>query len=115
MVELLARAARPLSQLVAELPAYRLLKRQVPVRAELSAATLEHVRKTLSAEALRVETIDGVKAYFDEGWVLVRPSGTEPLFRVFAESRTGVGVQRLSERGVEIVRQFVQDSARTGA
>jgi phosphomannomutase / phosphoglucomutase len=115
MVELLARAGRPLSQLVAEMPAYRLLKRQVPVSPELRDATLEHVRKVLSAEAVRVETIDGVKAYFDEGWVLVRPSGTEPLFRVFAESRTGAGVQRLSERGVSVVRQFVEDATRKNA
>jgi len=115
MVELLARGGRPLSQLVAEMPAYRLLKRQVAVGAELRTAAMAHVLKTLSAEALRVDTIDGVKAYFDEGWVLVRPSGTEPLFRVFAESRTGAGVQRLSERGVAVVRQFLEDSARVSA
>ena len=70
------------------MPAYRLLKRNVLVDPQIRYATLEHVRVRLSAEADRVETKDGVKAYFRDGWVLVRPSGTEPLFRVFAESRT---------------------------
>jgi phosphomannomutase/phosphoglucomutase len=115
MVELLARGGRPLSQLVAEMPAYRLLKRQVPVSPELRDAAMDHVLKTLSAEATRVETLDGVKAYLDDGWVLVRPSGTEPLIRVFAESRTGAGVQQLSERGVAVVRQFLEASSRAKA
>ncbi|MCI4365910.1 MAG: phosphoglucosamine mutase [Thermoplasmata archaeon] len=106
MLELLAASGRPLSELVAEMPAYRLLKRNVPVGPEQLKSTLEHVRKSLGGEADRIETIDGVKAYYPDGWVLVRPSGTEPLFRVFAESRTAEGVQRLSDRGVAVVLEF---------
>ena len=33
-----------------------------------------------------VETIDGFKYYIDNGWLLVRPSGTEPLVRFYAEA-----------------------------
>jgi phosphomannomutase len=33
-----------------------------------------------------VETIDGFKYYVDNGWLLVRPSGTEPLIRFYAEA-----------------------------
>ena len=36
----------------------------------------------------RVDTKDGVKLYFDDdtSWMLVRPSGTEPLLRIYFES-----------------------------
>jgi phosphomannomutase/phosphoglucomutase len=35
----------------------------------------------------KVETIDGAKIWIDEEtWILVRPSGTEPLVRMYAES-----------------------------
>jgi phosphomannomutase len=34
-----------------------------------------------------VVTLDGVKAYRDGGWVLVRRSGTEPIIRIFAEAK----------------------------
>ncbi|MCI4373071.1 MAG: phosphoglucosamine mutase [Thermoplasmata archaeon] len=114
MLELLARSGRPLSELVAEMPAYRLLKRKVDVDPRVRTAALEHVRHALTAEAQRVETTDGVKAYFPEGWVLVRPSGTEPLFRVFAESRTAAGVQKLSERGIAVIREFIDRPTGTG-
>jgi phosphomannomutase len=32
------------------------------------------------------DTKDGVKLYFDNSWILVRPSGTEPLLRIYFES-----------------------------
>jgi phosphomannomutase/phosphoglucomutase len=35
----------------------------------------------------RVETIDGAKIWVDdETWIMIRPSGTEPIIRVYAES-----------------------------
>ena len=37
----------------------------------------------------RVETIDGFKFFFDENsWIMIRPSGTEPVLRTYAEAPT---------------------------
>ena len=37
----------------------------------------------------RIETIDGFKYFFDEdSWVMIRPSGTEPVLRTYAEAPT---------------------------
>ena len=39
-----------------------------------------------SWKVLRVETIDGFKYHFDhEQWLMIRPSGTEPVLRIYAE------------------------------
>jgi len=47
-----------------------------------------------------VEVIDGVKYLLaDESWLLIRPSGTEPVLRVYAEARSPEGVERLLEFG----------------
>jgi phosphomannomutase len=43
----------------------------------------------------RVETKDGFKLFVDNGWVLVRPSGTEPLIRYYAEADTPEKVEAL--------------------
>jgi phosphomannomutase len=44
---------------------------------------------------LRVETKDGFKLFVENGWVLVRASGTEPLIRFYAESDTPENVESL--------------------
>ena len=37
---------------------------------------------------VKTETIDGFKFYFDEdSWIMIRPSGTEPVLRTYAEAK----------------------------
>jgi len=59
----------------------------------------------------RVEEInpaDGVKALFEDGsWLLMRPSGTEPKLRVYAEGETETVVTELLEAGHDIVEPLV--------
>ena len=50
----------------------------------------------------RIETKDGFKLFIENGWVLVRASGTEPLIRFYAEAETPEKVETLlkAARGV---------------
>jgi len=48
----------------------------------------------------KVVTIDGTKLILSDGsWVLIRPSGTEPVVRFYAESFSQEGLDRLTEAG----------------
>ncbi|MCI4335486.1 MAG: hypothetical protein L3K04_07675, partial [Thermoplasmata archaeon] len=109
MLELLARSDRPLSEWVEELPKYTVVKLKVATPQALKAMVVESARKTLGAEAEKLVTIDGVKAFFSDGWILIRPSGTEPLVRVYAEARTPELAKRLSSRGTQLVESVLQE------
>lgn len=52
----------------------------------------------LNGEAVaRVDTTDGIKFYLsDKSWLLIRPSGTEPVLRIYAEARTMMRSKRCS-------------------
>jgi len=51
-----------------------------------------------------VTTLDGVKYIFnDDSWLLIRPSGTEPVLRVYAEGRSDDMVKALLTYGRSIV------------
>ena len=49
----------------------------------------------------QVITKDGVKVVFDDGWLLLRPSGTEPVFRCFTEARVKKRAQELLNLGLD--------------
>jgi phosphomannomutase / phosphoglucomutase len=110
MLELLARSERPLSQWIAELPKYTVVKLKVPTPHDLKALVVDSARRELGAEAERLVTIDGVKAFFSDGWILIRPSGTEPLVRVFAEAKTDALARRLGSRGTDLVRSVIEEN-----
>ena len=100
ILEILAKEGRRLSEMLEELPKYCQLKDKVPCPEELKQPVLEELRRRVSGA--RVETLDGVKVWFDDGsWILVRPSGTEPIYRLYAEAST-------EERVAQVIEEFKQ-------
>ena len=56
-----------------------------------------------------IATLDGLKIYFEKDeWLLVRPSGTEPLVRVYAEAGTKKDTQTLLDFGEKLVAQYIK-------
>jgi len=55
----------------------------------------------------RVDTTDGVKVYFDGGWTLIRPSGTEPIFRIYSEGETDQKAHEIADRCEKVVREIL--------
>jgi len=102
VLEIIAHHGRPLSALVGALPSYELHKISVRYPPEARDAILDRLR-TL-AQGNRVDDIDGVKVYVDDGWFLVRPSGTESIFRIFAEAKTEERAKALAARGEALLR-----------
>lgn len=56
-----------------------------------------------------VTTIDGVRIDTAEGWILIRPSGTEPIVRVTAESSEARVAEKNLARAVELVRRLMKE------
>jgi len=58
---------------------------------------------------IRVSDLDGVKFLLaDNSWLLIRPSGTEPVLRVYAEARTKERVQALLEAGLGLAEAYCE-------
>jgi phosphomannomutase / phosphoglucomutase len=86
LLDMLASTEQTLSQLVSSLPATFQYKSKFncptkQIAEDIVSACLGH------GNPQRVETLDGAKIWIDEEtWIMVRPSGTEPLVRMYAES-----------------------------
>jgi len=101
--QIAALAARgPLSSLTDAIPAYP-LKRGNLAGSGLDMARLKENLMKLKPES--ASNTDGIKLVFDDGWLLVRPSGTEPKIRLTAEAKTGARADRLYDAGLRAVRE----------
>jgi len=115
ILEIMAAAEAPLHELVAELqntvgPA-QYARRDIPLRVPVSKRKMverltEGAPASLGGETvIDVDTLDGVKYLLaDDSWLLIRPSGTEPVLRVYAEGRDPAMVDTLLTYGEQVAR-----------
>jgi phosphomannomutase / phosphoglucomutase len=105
VLDLLARTGGSLAEALKSVPRYALVREKVPCPVESRGPVMEHVQTVLAHGATRVVTLDGIKAYRDGGWILLRPSGTEPLLRIFAESKDPARARALADEGLSAVKE----------
>ncbi len=113
LLEIVAAADAPLHELVADLQAdvgpAHYARRDISLRSPVAKEEMVDrltgdVPDSLAGEkVVEVVTLDGVKYLLaDDSWLLIRPSGTEPVLRVYAEARSPEGVQSLLEFGESV-------------
>jgi phosphoglucosamine mutase len=94
----------PLSELVAAVPGYPMRRGSID-SIGLALAQLEGNLASLGAGSM--DRLDGLKLNFPDGWLLVRPSGTEPKIRLTAEARSEARVQEIYESGLAAIKRSV--------
>lgn len=95
----LADTGQTLAEVHVGLPRFTIVKRKRSVEGLDPERLLADLAGRYAGE--RITTIDGVKIDFDEGWVHLRRSNTEPIVRVYAEARTAEAAEALAERFME--------------
>ena len=82
-------------------------------KSELVAGLMQTPPRELAGHAVaKVSDRDGVKYVLDDGsWLLIRPSGTEPVLRVYAEGRSDDQVQALLREGGELAQTQIDAMA----
>jgi phosphomannomutase len=116
LMEIVAEAKIPLSELIEYLqndvgPA--VYKREdIHVKDFLSKAEMTKrladaaPDKIAGERVIKVDDYDGVKYHLaDDSWLLIRPSGTEPVLRVYAEAGSEAAVDAMIQKGQELSQQ----------
>jgi phosphomannomutase/phosphoglucomutase len=109
VLDLLARRDTDLVSVLKEVPRYTVVKEKVACPVALREKVVGLLIARFTSDSERVVTLDGVKAYRSGGWVLLRPSGTEPLFRVYAESKDPDRARALADEGLAAVRAALEE------
>jgi len=86
ILDIMAKTGKKLSKLIAEQPQYFIEKGKIECPEDKKETVLKKLLEQVKGANL--STIDGVKIWFeDKSAILVRPSGTEPTYRLYAEAK----------------------------
>lgn len=105
-LELMAMEKKKASELFNQLPKYYSIKTKYKMPRETALIIVEKIKESFKNE--RLITIDGVRVQGQDYWILVRPSGTEPLLRVMIEAKSEDYAKKL----LEVVDGVIREEAR---
>ncbi len=98
LLDIMAQTGKKLSALVAEQPQYFIEKGKIECPDEKKEPLLKKIVEQVKGE--NINTLDGVKIWFsDNSAILIRPSGTEPVFRLYAEAKN-------QEKALKLVKDY---------
>lgn len=104
VLQLLAERNQKASDYRSGLPDYKMVKQKIEL-SELGMDAddlLKKVEKTFQNE--KINTIDGVKIDFEEGWVHFRKSNTEPIVRVYSEGKNEDKARTIANKVLNVIR-----------
>jgi phosphoglucosamine mutase len=96
---------KKLSELREELPRYATKREAFPCANEKKAEFMKKIKVKLEPLG-KVLDIDGIRVEMKDGWVLIRPSGTEAKVRITAEARENV--DEIFEMAEKIVKEALK-------
>jgi len=94
-----------LSALVDSIPSYPVIRGNISGVVALNQEFKEKLIASLQPAS--VDTVDGLKLNFSDGWLLIRPSGTEPKIRLTAEAKTESVARNYYDHGIKILKEFI--------
>ena len=102
ILERMAHEQAPISDIAASLPTYHMLKEKIP-----HTGNTETIYEKLRADFLdaKANTLDGLRLDFaNRSWIHIRPSNTEPVLRIIAESADSDEAKTLISKAMNVVR-----------
>ena len=104
MLDFLSTTNNSLSQEISQLPPSFTTKDKI----ECSEENATKIISSLKDEFPNSDTSDGIKITLDEkNWVMIRPSGTEPIIRIYAESTDQENLEALMTKFLQKVKSII--------
>lgn len=104
----LAKSKKSCSHLRATYPDYHLSKNKIQLDETVNLDTvMTKVQEKYKHQPMNIE--DGVRIEFDNDWVHLRRSNTEPIIRIYSESKSQTTAEHLAEKLMEDIRTFLKN------
>ncbi len=108
ILEILALSKKSLGKLIDELPRYHQKKISVACENDKKSLVLGKLKKLLAEE--KIDTTDGIKVLGNDWWILIRPSGTEPIYRIYAEAKSLEKLDSMIKKYRRILEKVIKET-----
>ena len=95
LAEFISKSSKTLADYSKEIPSYPYEELKFKCLDSIKFDVNKDLEETFTQMGYKVETIDGVKIWLDGGWVLLRPSNTQPVIRMFVEATDKVRLEEI--------------------
>ena len=110
MAKILSTSGKTLSTIISEFPRHVQIKRNIKGTWQQMDKLLARIKQGFHPPGAKLNDIDGLKYVFQDGsWLLIRPSGTEPLMRIYVDSPSPTRARELSELGLNTVKRLIEE------
>ncbi len=99
-----------LSKFVSLAPRYQILRKKMNCSKNLHSEVMEKLQSelfNLMPEKSDIQTIDGIRVASKKEWILVRPSGTEPVLRITVEAKSMGKAESLMKEVMRMIENIV--------
>ena len=108
ILQSMAETGKTISELVAEIPSYVMIKTKMPCPAGVADEAARRTRAAFEGrDGVRFDDCDGLRIDLPEGWLCVRASNTEPIMRVAAEAADAAVAQQLVDQARAIAEEVI--------
>lgn len=99
-----------LRESVRQMPQLAFLQRTLACPDNLKAVVISKIEENGSSfGASQINNLDGLRYEFDDSWMLIRASGTEPIIRLIAESSSIAEAEALLDSGVQVAESILEE------
>lgn len=103
----LAKFGKPVSVLRQSYPDYFISKNKIELTPDIDVDMVLNLVKR-KYEKQPINTVDGLKIEFDNEWVHLRKSNTEPIIRIYSESKSMTTANNLAEKIIQDIKEIIK-------
>lgn len=105
IIEYICYIDSSINELLAEIPEFFIVKKSIHCPWELKGSVMRTIISKNSDK--KIELLDGIKLYSENGWILIIPDADKPIFKIVAESSSNKSAEELCDKYYRILEQVI--------
>lgn len=106
IIEYICFSSTTLSQLLSEIPDFFITKKSIHCPWELKGTVMKTIINEQKGKKL--ELLDGIKLYSNQGWVLIVPDADKPIFKIISESNSNIESEALCDKYYDLLERIIK-------